>query len=148
MSQRVEGNRIVHDGIVSAVFESGVDVSIVAEAACGNCKMKQACGMDDSEQKTVTVFTPDARYFRVGERVEVVMRAAMGYKALLLTYVLPVVIVLSGLAGMVEAGVAEMASGLAALGFLAVYYIIIYSLRDRIGRTVRFEIRIPTNPES
>ena len=148
MSERREGNKIVHEGVVAAVFESGVDVSIVAGAACGNCKMKKACGMDDSEQKTVTVFTPDARRFRVGERVEVVMKSAMGYAAMAFVYLIPVFVVLTALAVLVRAGVPEIVSGLGALAFLAFYYFLIYLFRDRISSRIRFEIRIPTNPES
>ncbi len=148
MSERWEGNKVVHDGVVAAVFESGVDVSIVAEAACGSCRMKKACGMDESEQKTVTVFTPDARHFRVGERVEVTMKAAMGYAAMAFVYIIPVFVVLTALAVLIKTGVPEITSGLAALGFLVLYYLVIYLFRGRFAQTIRFEIRIPTNPES
>lgn len=134
---------IVHAGTVAEVFEAGVDVAIVSEAACGACQLKKACGMDESRQKIITVFTPDARYLHVGDRVEVLMKPSMGYRALLLAYVLPVVVVLAGLVGLIEAGVPEIAAGIGALFFLAVYYFFVYLFRERIGRTIRFEIRIP-----
>lgn len=139
-----QGGRVVHEGVVQHVFEAGVDVILVAEAACGSCKMKRACGMDESRQKIVTVFTPDARLFRVGEKVEVLMKAAMGYKAMAIVYLIPVLVVLVALAALVRAGVPELVCGLAALGFLAIYYFIIYLLNDKISRQIRFEIRIPS----
>ncbi len=141
-------SHIVHEGVVKEIFDAGVDVSITAEAACGSCKMKRACGMDESQQKTVTVFTPAARFFRVGERVEVLMKPAMGYTAMAIVYVIPIFVVLIALAVLVHIGVPELISGLGALVFLAAYYFIIYLFRDRIARKIRFEIRVPQNYES
>ena len=138
-------NKISHEGHVVDVFESGVDVSIVAEAACGSCKMKKACGMDESKEKIITVFTPDAALFKVGEKVEVLMKQAMGYKAIGIVYVVPVVVLMAALVVLIQSGVSEMIAGLASLGFLALYYFIVYLLRDKINREIRFEIRIPKN---
>lgn len=137
--------KITHQGHVIDVFEGGVDVSIVAEAACGECKMKKACGMDESEEKVITVFTPDAAAFHPGQPVEVLMKLAMGYKAIGIVYIIPIFVVLAALAVMVQAGVPEIIAGLASLGFLGVYYFVIYLLRDRISREIQFEIRIPKN---
>ena len=138
-------NQISHEGHVIDVFESGVDVSIIAEAACGSCRMKKACGMDESQEKIITVFTPDAALFKVGERVEVLMKQAMGYKAIGIVYVVPVAVVMIALVAMVQLGISEMIAGVGSLGFLALYYFIIYLLRDKISREIRFEIRIPKN---
>ena len=138
-------NQISHEGHIVDVFESGVDVSIIAEAACVSCKMKKACGMDESKEKIITVFTPDAALFRVGERVEVLMKQAMGYKAIAIVYIVPVILVLIALVATVQLGLSEIVAGLSSLGFLALYYFIIYLLRDKISREIRFEIRIPKN---
>lgn len=138
-------NQISHEGHIVDVFESGVDVSIIAEAACVSCKMKKACGMDESKEKIITVFTPDAALFKMGERVEVLMKQAMGYKAIAIVYIVPVVLVLIALIATVQLGLSEIVAGLASLGFLAIYYFIIYLLRDKISREIRFEIRIPKN---
>ncbi|MDL2230385.1 SoxR reducing system RseC family protein [Alistipes sp. OttesenSCG-928-L06] len=140
-------NQISHEGHVVDVFESGVDVSIIAEAACGSCKMKKACGMDESQEKIITVFTPDAHLFKVGEHVEVLMKQAMGYKAIAIVYVVPVVLVMIALIATVQLGLSEMTAGLASLGFLALYYFVVYLLRDKISREIRFEIRIPKNTQ-
>jgi sigma-E factor negative regulatory protein RseC len=139
------GNTVVHAGTVAAVFESGVDVAIVSEAACGNCRMKNACGMEETADKTVTVFTPDAGLFHVGEPVEVLMKPSMGYRAIAIAYLLPVIVVLTALTVLVRSGVSELVAALGALGFLAIYYMVIYRFRDRLGREIRFEIRKPEN---
>jgi sigma-E factor negative regulatory protein RseC len=141
-------NPIAHEGTVTEVFDAGVDVAIVSEAACGSCQLKKACGMDESTEKIITVFTPDARFLHVGDRVEVLMKPTMGYRAIVIAYVVPVAVVLAALAVLVRAGVAEIISAGAAIGFLAVYYFIVYLFRDRIGKSIRFEIRIPTNERS
>jgi sigma-E factor negative regulatory protein RseC len=140
-------NKIAHEGTVREVFGNSVDVAIVSEAACGSCKLKKACGMDESREKMITVFTPDASLFRVGQRVEVVMKQALGYWAMAVAYVVPVFVVLAALAVLVRIGVPELISGVAALVFLAIYYFLLYLFRDRIGKTIRFEIRIPKNAQ-
>ena len=140
-------NTISHEGHVVDVFDSGIDVSIIAESACVSCKMKKACGMDESKEKIITVFTPDARLFQIGEKVEVVMKQAMGYKAIGIVYVVPIVVVMLALMILVQLGVSEMIAGLASLGFLALYYFVIYLVRDEISREIRFEIRIPKNSQ-
>ena len=144
-TNNLQPDKISHEGRVIDVFESGVDVSIVAESACVSCKMKAACGMGDSKEKIITVFTPDAHLFDVGEKVEVLMRQAMGYKAIGIVYIVPIVVVMTALAVTIRLGLPEIAAGLASLGFLALYYYIIYLLRGKISREIRFEIRIPKN---
>ena len=134
-------NHISHAGTVAQVFDAGVDVAIVSEAACGDCKLKKACGMEESQEKIISVFTPDARYYHVGERVEVLMKPALGYQAMAVMYLIPVVVVLAALTVLVKLGVPEVFSGLGALVFLAVYYFFVYLFRERIAKTVRFEIR-------
>jgi len=138
-------NKISHEGRIVDVFESGVDVSILAESACVSCKMKKACGMDESKEKIITVFTPDAHLFKMGEKVEVLMKQAMGYKAIGIVYVVPIVVIMVALVLMVQLGIPEMIAGLGSLAFLALYYLVIYLLRDKISREIRFEIRIPKN---
>jgi len=140
-------HKIIHPGRVVDVFPGSVDVSIIAESACVSCKMKKACGMDESKEKIVTVFTPDADAFEPGQSVEVVMRQAMGYKAIGIVYILPVLVVMAVLVGSVQGGLSEILSGLISLGFLALYYFIVYLLRERISREIRFEIRIPKNSQ-
>lgn len=127
------------------MFPGGVDVSVIAEAACVSCKMKKACGMDESKEKIVTVYTPDAHLFRIGEPVEVLMKQAMGYKAIALVYILPVVAVMIALILAVQLDFPELVAGLFSLGFLALYYLMIYLFRNKISREIRFEIRIPKN---
>lgn len=134
-------NRITHPGDVVDVFGGGVDVSIVSESACGSCGMKKACGMSESREKTVTVYTPDWESYRIGETVTVSMTQGMGTRALLYVYALPVVVVLVALIVLTRSGVSELISGMAALGLLILYYTGVYLLRHRIEREIRFEIR-------
>ncbi len=134
-------HRITHQGHVVDVFGGGVDVSIVSESACGSCGMKRACGMSESREKTVTVYTPDWKNYQIGEAVTVSMTQGMGTRALLYVYALPVVVVLAALVVLIQCGVPELVSGLAALGILILYYAGVYLLRHRIEREIRFEIR-------
>lgn len=139
---------ITHEGIVLDVFPGSVDVSVVTNSACGSCKMKKACGMDESDEKIITVFTEHAEHYRVGETVEVSMKQAMGYKALAIVYLIPILVVMVILALLIQNGMPEIIAGCISLGVLALYYLVIYLFRNRIEQEVRFDIRKLANNQS
>lgn len=117
-----------------------MDVVIEARDACSNCKAKDICGSGAGEEKVITVYTDFAAAYRVGEEVAVSMEQVMGMKAVSIAYIFPFFIVLGTLLIMLKVGIGELVSGLTALGMLAVYYLCLYVLRDRIEKEIVFRI--------
>ena len=62
--------------------------------------------------------SPSATY-GVGDEVQVVLKASMGFKAVWLAYFLPLVVLLAVALGLIVLGVSEVAAGLAGLGAVA-----------------------------
>lgn len=118
-----------------------IDVSILSESACATCKVKSACGMSETEEKVVSIFTHDAPAYRVGEQVVVSVTRNMGLRAVFLAYVVPFLVLLVSLLVLLEAGLSEAAAGLISLGVLALYYIVLWLMRRRIEREINFNIR-------
>ena len=129
-----------HRGTVLAVNTGWVDVAIQPEEACGSCKAKSACGMSEQGEKVVSVATELTDAYSVGDQVTVSVSRRMGFKAVFLAYVIPFVLLLVSLLVLVGQGVGEGASGLISLGILALYYMVLYLFRDRIGREIVFKI--------
>ena len=136
----VNGN-LEHKGIVLSIKGERIDVSILSESACATCKVKSACGMSETEEKVVSIFTHDAPAYRVGEQVVVSVTRNMGLRAVFLAYVVPFLVLLVSLLVLLEAGLSEAAAGLISLGVLALYYIVLWLMRRRIEREINFNIR-------
>ena len=65
---------------------------------------------------------------------------SMGMKAVLLAYAVPLFVVLAITVALCYSGVDELVSGLAGVCGLAIWYFIVYLLRDKIARGYAFEV--------
>ena len=84
--------------------------------------------------------SPSAAY-AVGDEVQVVLKASMGFKAVWIAYVLPLAVLLAVALGLIALGVPEAVSGLAGIGAVALYYLVVWLLRDRLRNEYVFTIQ-------
>ena len=132
---------VSHAGKVIAADPQVITVEIVSESACGACHAKGLCGVGEQKVKQVVVPTPVSETYAVGEDVFVDLKASMGHKAVWIAFALPLVVLLAVILILLQAGVGELAAGLAGIGALAVYYFCIWLLRDRLRDQYIFTIR-------
>lgn len=134
-------NEISHKGRVVSVTPEVTTVEIVSESACGACHAKGLCSLGDSKVKMVEVPTSGWSDIRPGDEVEVVLKASMGHKAVLLAYMIPLVLLVAVLLAAVSAGVGELYAGLAAIAAVAVYYFGLWLMRGRLRNEYIFNIK-------
>lgn len=132
-------NVIEHLGRVEAITANDIRVVIISQSACASCHAKGACTMADVAEKQVVVSKPYHSY-TVGETVKVTMKQSLGYKALFLGYILPLIVLLVSLFVFNALGFSEGMSGLLSLGVLGPYYFILYAFRKRIEKEFYFDI--------
>ena len=143
---------IKHDGIVIAVNGDGtVRVRIVQTSACAACKAKAMCASAESKEKEIVVlFVGEEAKRREGERqdiklgdeVVVMVQQKMGWKAILLAYMLPFIVMLTVVAiGNGLLGIREEVIGTAALCAMGVYYIVLGFFKDKIQKDFSFTAR-------
>ena len=130
---------IRHRGVVSGINPGSLKVTIVSESACAACHAKGFCNPSDQKETVVDVVT-DGQDFSMGQSVMLIMRASSGIKALFLGYILPFLILLSGLVIFIYFTKDEILSGLLSLALLIPYYFILYRFRDHLKTTFRFEL--------
>ena len=65
----------------------------------------------------------------------------MGMKAVWLAYFIPLLVLLAVILGLIGLGVAEVPAGLAGIGAVAVYYLLLYLFRDRLKNEYIFTIK-------
>ena len=143
---------IKHDGIVIAVNGDGtVLVRIVQTSACAACKAKAMCASAESKEKEiVALFVGEEAKRREGERqdiklgdeVVVMVQQKMGWKAILLAYMLPFIVMMTVVAiGNGQLGIREEVIGTAALCAMGVYYIVLGFFKDKIQKEFSFTAR-------
>lgn len=129
-----------HRGIVESVEGRVVTVSVDRESACAGCHAKGICG-SSGEKRLIAVETEYAATFERGERVVVALLSQrMGFSSVIWGYVLPLVMMLALLFGIKVAGGTDGIAAIASLGGVALYYVVLYVLRQTIERKIKFTI--------
>jgi sigma-E factor negative regulatory protein RseC len=134
------GDIIEHKG---EIIEIGIDyimVEIISQSACSSCNAKSMCSMSETESKVVEVENKGYEMFEIGETVNVILRKSLGFKALYISYLIPLLILILILLSLSSFGIGELTTGLSIIIALALYYIGVYLLRDRFKREFVFTI--------
>ena len=134
-------SEISHRGRIVAITPEVTTVEIVSESACAACHARGLCSLGDSTVKQVELPTRGWDNYSVGQEVNVVLRASMGHKAVWLAYVIPLLIMVAALLGTLAAGGSELLAGLLAIGAIALYYLVIWLLRDKLKNAYIFNIK-------
>ena len=134
-------SEISHRGRIVSITPEVTTVEIVSESACAACHAKGLCSLGDSKVKQVELPTRGWDNYTVGQEVSVVLRATMGHKAVWLAYVVPLIILVAVLLGILSAGGSELSAGLGAIGAVALYYGVIWLLRERLRKEYVFNIK-------
>ena len=134
---------VSHKGKIIGITPETTSVEIISESACASCHAKGLCGMSEHSSKVIEVPSDPFVIYELGEEVNVVLKASMGHKAVFIAYVGPLIVltaVLLGLLGLLGLGVAELVAGVSAFAAIAVYYLFIRLLRDRLKSEYVFKI--------
>lgn len=132
---------VSHKGTVVSVDTDNVSVRIVSESACSACHAAGLCGASESKNKIVEVPVFSGQTYSVGQEVEVCLARKMGLRAVLFSYVIPLMILLILVLSLSSIGLGELACGLVSVGGVAVYYFALYLCRDRLAEGYAFYIR-------
>ena len=132
--------KIKHSGVVEEVTEGRVVVRILQTSACAACKVAGHCNASEAKEKLVDVRCADASAYQVGQSVVVSTSRDVANRALLLGFGLPFVVLVGVLFAVLRLTGDEGLAALSGLGALAPYYLLLWLLRDRIGRRVSFQI--------
>ena len=134
---------IKHDGIIIALNEDGTAlVRIVQTSACAACKAKAMCASAESAEKEMTVVLLGDEQWAVGDEVEVMVQQKMGWKAVVLAYLLPFFVMLAVmLIGNAIWAVREEILGTVALCAMALYYLVLGMFKDKLQKEFSFTAR-------
>jgi sigma-E factor negative regulatory protein RseC len=131
---------IDHDGIVQRIEDNKVTVIITASSACSGCHAEGSCSLSGNEEKIIEV---RGKYnVKPGDHVTILMKQSMGYAALFLGYLLPLIIVVTLLITLISFKIPELASGLISIIILIPYYFIMFLFRKTINEKFKFTLKV------
>jgi sigma-E factor negative regulatory protein RseC len=131
---------VSHEGVVQNVDERVAIVRISATSACSGCHAEGSCTLSGKEEKIIEV---SGKYnVKPGDTVTILMKQSMGYAALLLGYLLPLISVITILIVLISLDVTELSAGLLSLAILIPYYFILYLFRKRINEKFTFTLKV------
>ncbi|MBR2166530.1 MAG: SoxR reducing system RseC family protein [Paludibacteraceae bacterium] len=131
---------IRHIGIVRSVQGDSALVEITQSSACSACKAKSMCMSSESQVKQMNVVMQEP--LQVGDQVEVEVRERLAWKAVLLAYILPFIVMLAIIAVLDFAtDWSEAVVGTLSLCGIALYYIGLSVFKHRLQKQFTFTAR-------
>ncbi|MBP3331567.1 MAG: SoxR reducing system RseC family protein [Tidjanibacter sp.] len=135
------GAPIRHKGEVIRIEGDRIDVKMTVESACASCRAKSVCGMDESEDRIVSVKDSSlSSILGSGDKVIISISEGIGMKAVMYSYILPFFVLLAVL---VIASLVQESEGVAAIAALlacGIYYMVLYIFRHKVEKEIIFKI--------
>jgi len=132
-------NIIIHSGIVKKIQKGIILVNFISESACSKCHVKGVCSLSDSKEKILEINDSSGSFF-VGENVKIILKESSGFKAVLFGYLFPFIIVFLTLIIIMGLTKNELIAGGFSLLFLAPYYFIIFLMKKKLKKTLKFTL--------
>lgn len=133
--------RIKHLGTVTKIDKDFITVEIVNASACSNCHSKKYCSLSDQKNKLITIKNHDHNSsYQTGDSVSVIMDLTAGFKAIIISYLIPFFILIVTLLASFILTKNEVVSGIVSISLLIPYYFGIYLFRNRITKNFEFSI--------
>lgn len=129
---------IKHQGIVESTGANTCTVRILQASACSSCSARQLCRSSESKEKLIEV---RGHYptLHVGDSVTLTGSVRQGLRASVFAYIVPLILMVAALFACSRL-YGEGIGALGALLVLALYYVVLYLMRNRLGREFSFEI--------
>ena len=134
-------NEITHKGKIIEITPDFTSVQILVSSACASCHAKGLCGMSEEEEKVIMLPTDPYASYNVGDEVTVCTKMSMGLKAAWISYVIPLAVLMALILVLTNLGINEFVAAGAAVGGVALYYFIIWLIRDRLSNEFVFYIK-------
>lgn len=128
-------SKTTHIGVIDSIKVNKMVVRVVQTSSCASCLMASHCHSVESRDKLIDVET-NTSDFKIGDQVRVVIDSAIGYRALLLAMVLPLILLVGTITSVRLIGCSELFAALCGLGILLPYYMALRLMRSKIERTI------------
>ena len=138
MNAQTNTNQFIHSGVISKITGDSIIVSLEQNIHCESCKAKAGCGISESNTKEIEVFnTSDC--FKINETVNVVLKKALGFKAVFWAYIFPFILMFCTLI-ISSYFFEEWIAGILSILVLLPYYLVLYYFKDALKSVFKISI--------
>ena len=131
---------IRHEGIVERIDGEMAHIRIVQTSACSACKARSMCMSAESQEKEMDAVMLEP--MQPGDQVEILVRERLAWKAVLLAYILPFVVMVALIAILdILTPWSEAIVGTISLCGIALYYIGLSVFKHRLQTQFSFTAR-------
>ena len=130
---------IQHSGIIESIIKDKALVRITQKTSCSDCHAKSVCLSSDKKEKIIEVNCLTGK-FAVNDEVIVSIQSSMGFFAIFLAFVVPLILVITSLAICISITGDEGISGVIGLSTLIPYYLILYVSRNKLEKKFIFTL--------
>lgn len=129
---------ILHTAKIISIENDNIKLSLTNEVHCEACQLKSNCNSGISNSKIFTSKKPEFE-IKLNEEVYIVLNDNQAITAILFSYIIPFIILLTTLI-LSSIYFQEWVVGILVLVFLTFYFLILSQLRDRIEKLVSLKI--------
>ncbi|MBQ3594205.1 MAG: SoxR reducing system RseC family protein [Bacteroidales bacterium] len=133
-------NKISHEGIITKIEDSNIEIKILSRSACASCNIKGACNMSEMQEKIITIPAPKDKNLSIGQEVKISMGLRQANRAVIFAYVIPLIILVAMIFILSTLKIEEGLNALISIGTLIPYYLILFLFRNRLKRKFEYEI--------
>jgi sigma-E factor negative regulatory protein RseC len=134
-------NEIQHSGEIMEITPDFTTIKIIASSACASCHAKTLCGMSEEQEKIIMLPTDPYALYKVGDIVQVATKMTMGLKAVWISYVIPLMVLMILILSLSTVFEKEYMRGLVAIAGVGVYYFIVWLFRGKLNNEFVFYIK-------
>lgn len=132
---------IEHEGTIRKIDGNQLTILISQNSACSECHAKGACMAADTKEKMVDV-VDDTGMYRLNERVMLLGKTSIGYKAILWAFVIPLILMIGVIVASTSIwDIGELQAAFMSIFVLAPYYAFLYMVRAKMGERLAFTIK-------
>ena len=132
---------IEHIGTIDKIENGTVVVRITQQPSCFSCRARKICASSGQKEKLIEIECgPCSGLLYAGETVMVTGTTSMAFISVFFAFILPSLLILAALFVANANFLSEGIAALATIGFLALYYIILYFFRNLLKRNLKFTL--------
>ncbi len=128
----------VHAGIISKINSDSVIVTLEENIHCESCHAKGTCGVSESGTKEVEV-PKTTDFYKINEQVDVILKKALGLKAVFWAYVFPFMLMFFTLI-IASSFLKEWLAGILSLLILVPYYLLLYFFKNTLKSAFKISL--------
>lgn len=131
---------IDHIGTIEQIDGETVKVRITQTSACASCAAAHLCKSTESKERLIEVQVNSNQTFHQGDMVKLKGTTHQGLKVVFISYFLPLLLILLFLFIADLLHLKETLMVLLSLVLIAIYYFILYFLKARLKKIIKFNI--------